>query len=113
VEGEEADLQMEAGLMSESRGCFSIKEDRTSLELICRSVAEESSLQGRYEVLELNGLTNRAEADNFLMENNLYLEREVESVAHTRDTSNSPSKRRKASRLKKQMNMHSFFKVRK
>jgi hypothetical protein len=114
VEVKEADLHMEARHFPDSHGPLSVQGDCASLELICQSVAEQPSLEGRYEVLELNGLTDRVEADDFMKENNLYLEQKVESVGDTstRYTSN-PTKRHRASHLRKQMKMHNFFKIRK
>jgi hypothetical protein len=102
---------LEAGPFLDSRGCFSIQEDSSSLELMCQSVIEQNTLEGRYEVLELNGLTDRAQADDFMKQNNLLLEQKVESVADTCATV-IPTKRHRATHLRKQMKMHNFFKVR-
>jgi hypothetical protein len=105
AEVQEADLQSEDGLFPNSRSS-------APLEIICQSLREQSSLDGRYEVLALNGFTDRAAADNFTRENNLYVEQKVDLVADTRDPRN-PTKHHMPSHLRKQMKMHNFFIIRK
>ena len=106
AEVQDAELQSEDELFPDSRSS-------AILEIICQSLREQSSVDGRYEVLALNGFTDRAAADNFMRENNLYVEQKVDSVADTRDPRNpNPTKRHVPSHLKKQMKMHNFFKIR-
>lgn len=105
AEVQEDELQSIAELFPNSRSSV-------PLEIICQSLREQSSLDGRYEVLALNGFTDRATAYNFMRKNNLYLEQKVDSVPDTQDARN-PTKRHVPSQLRKQMKMHNFFKIRK
>lgn len=111
---DKADVREEARLVPDPQECITIQGECEPLDFICQSVAEQSSLDGRYEVLKLNGLTDRADANNFLKKNNLFLDQKLEPCNEPVSRDNTiTTKRHRVSHSRKQTKMQNFFKLRK